>query len=267
MNNHIDASVRMGENVRIGNNVTIGAGCYIDHDVIIRDNVTIGANTFVGARCILGEYLVDFFDGYTNKEHPLIIGEGSCIRSETIIYGDCKIGPYFQTGHRVTIREQSQIGHHVRIGTLSDIQGFCEIQNYVNLHSNVHVGQHSKIENYAWIYPYVVLTNDPTPPSETMKGVTVKEFAVVATGTIVMPGMTIGQDALVGAGAIVTKPVADMHIAVGNPAKDVGNVEKIVDKETGKKVYPWRYTFDRGMPWKGIGYDAWMNSKETESNK
>jgi len=258
MSNQIDVTVRFGEGVRIGDNVMIGANSYIDHDVIIRDNVTIGENAFIGARAILGEYLVDFLDDRLNKKHPLVIGKNAVIRSETIVYGECQIGDNFQTGHRTTIREHSRIGHHVRIGTLSDIQGYCEIQNYVNMHSNVHIGQGSKIENYAWIYPYVVLTNDPTPPSETLLGVTVKEFAVVATGSIVMPGITIGCDALVGAGAIVTKNVGERRIAVGNPAKDVGDVEKIVDKQTGKKVYPWRYTFDRGMPWIDVGYDNWI---------
>lgn len=98
------------------------------------------------------------------------------------------MGDYFQTGHQVTIREKSRIGHHVSIGTLSDIQGDCEIGNYVRLHSNVHIGQKSVIHDYVWIFPYVVLTNDPTPPSEELVGVEIKSFAIVATGTVVLPG-------------------------------------------------------------------------------
>lgn len=260
--NNISENVIIKDGVRIGDNVTIEDGVYIDYDAIIRDNVTIKRGTFIGTRCIIGEYLFDFYDDKTNKRHPLIIGENSLIRSETIIYGDCTIGKNFQTGHRVTIREKTQIGQNVRIGTLSDIQGFCEIGDYVNLHSNVHIGMRSTIKKYAWIFPYVVLTNDPNPPSNTVKGVTVGEFAVIATNSIVLPGKHIGKDSLVGAGSIVTKDVPPMKVVVGNPAKVICDVTEVKDKSTGESLYPWRYHFDRGMPWKGLGYESWSKNEE-----
>lgn len=256
----IASTATIMDDARIGSNVVIEDGVYVDYGVIIRDNVHIMANTMIGARCILGEYLMDFYADHSNKPHPLTIGNDSLIRSETIIYGDTVIDNCFQCGHRVTIREKAHIGHHTRIGTLSDIQGDCEIGNYVSLHSNVHIGQKSVVKDYAWIYPYVVLTNDPTPPSETMKGVVVNEFAIVATGSIVMPGIQIGMNALVGAGAIVTKNVPEQKVFVGNPAKEICDISKIKDKATGESVYPWCYHFDRGMPWRDIGYDNWTIS-------
>ena len=256
--NNISRSAIIKEGVIIGENVTIEDDVYIDCGAIIRDNVHIKKGTFIGARCIIGEYLIDFFDEYKNNSHPLVIGENSLIRSETIIYGDSEIGDNFQTGHRVTIREKSKIGHHVRVGTLSDIQGYCEIGNYVNMHSNVHIGQKSVIKDYVWIFAYVILTNDPTPPSNNLVGVTIESFAIIATSTVVLPGVHIGRDALVGAGAVVTKDVNDLKVVVGNPAKEVRDVTEIKDKFTGKNVYPWRYTFERGMPWKDIGYDNWV---------
>lgn len=281
--NKISTDAIIAENVSIGNNVEIGvgtvikAGCiigdnviignnvYVDYDVIIRDNVTIKDDGTIGARCILGEYLVDFYKDRVNKKHSLILGKNALVRSETIIYGDNTIGDNFQTGHRVTIREGAQIGCNVRIGTLSDIQGHCIIEDYVNMHSNVHVGHKSVIKKYAWIFPYVVLTNDPNPPSESLLGVTLEEFAVVSTGSVLLPGITVGTGALVGAGAIVTKNVDANMVAVGNPAKMVCETEKIRDNVTGEKVYPWQYTFDRGMPWQGIGYENWKE-KKNENN-
>lgn len=246
----------------IGENVTIGRNVYLDYGVIIRDNVAIGDNSFIGAQCILGEYLADFYESGKGSYHPLNIGRDSLIRSGTVIYGDNTLGEYLQTGHRVTIREQSRIGHHVRIGTLCDIQGYCEIQDYVHLHSNVHVGQKSLIQKYAWLFPYVVLTNDPNPPSNILKGVTVGEFAVISTGSILLPGVIIGKDALVGAGAIVTKDVSANMVAIGNPARMKCGTEQILDDTTKKQVYPWRYTFDRGMPWQGMSYEDWSREYE-----
>ncbi|WP_313252269.1 DapH/DapD/GlmU-related protein [Stenotrophomonas sp.] len=249
----IHPSAIIGENVTLGEDVTIGARS------IVYDNVVIGNGTFIGPDCIIGEPSVTIHaerDTYVNP--TLSIGNNSLIRSGTIIYAGSNLGDHFETGHRVTIREQADIGHHVRVGTLSDIQGHCRIGNYVRLHSNVHVGHKSTIKDYVWIFPYVVLTNDPHPPSNTLVGVTIEEFAVVATMSVVLPGVTIGKDALVGASSLVRSDVAPEAVVVGNPGKQVASVRDIKSKFDGTPVYPWRETFDRGMPWQGIGYDKWQ---------
>lgn len=255
-----DKNVTIKEGVIIGENVIIEDDVYIDYGCIIRDNVHIKKGSFIGARCILGEYLMDFYKARTNKAHPLVIGENALIRTENVIYGDTVIGDSFQSGHKVTIRENTKIGNNVRIGTLSDIQGHCEIGNYVSMHSNVHIGQKSFIKDYVWIFPYVVLTNDPTPPSDELLGVTIESFALISTGSVVLPGVHIYEDALVGAGAIVTKDVAKETVVVGNPAKEICSVRKIKNKFSGEPVYPWRYKFKRGMPWEDSNYETWYNS-------
>lgn len=254
------SNVTIGNNCIIEDNVTLGDNVYIDNNTIIRSDVSLGAGTFVGANCIIGEYLMDFCVDRKYHKHPLKIGKNSLIRSGSIIYGDSNIGESFQTGHQVTIREKSQIGDHVSIGTLSDIQGTCTIGNYVRLHSNVHIGQHSKIDDFVWIFPYVVLTNDPTPPSENFVGVHVCSFAIIATGALVMPGMEIGSDSLVAAGAIVTKPVEPYAVVAGNPGKVISDVRKIRNKITGEPAYPWRYHFKRAMPWEESDFNTWFAS-------
>jgi acetyltransferase-like isoleucine patch superfamily enzyme len=257
----ISETATIKENVIIGNNVVIEDNCYIDYGAIIRDNVHIKQGSFIGARCILGEYLMDFYADRQNKVHPLVIGENALIRSESVIYGDTIIGDNFQSGHRITIREESNIGNNVRIGTLSDIQGKCTIGNYVNLHSNVHIGQKSVIKDFVWIFPYVVLTNDPTPPSENLIGVTVENYAIIATGSIILPGVNIGEDSFVGAGSVVNKDVEKETLVVGNPIKRTFPIQEIKNKQTGAQVYPWKYTFSRGMPWDKLGYEQWLKSE------
>lgn len=256
--------VVLGHNCIIEENAVIGDGTYIDSNTIIRSNTTIGKNSFIGSNCVIGEYWVDFFIDRKPHEHPLIIRENAFIRSGSILYAGSEIGADFQTGHQVTIRERARIGNHVSVGTLSDIQGNCNIGNYVRLHSNVHIGQLSKIDDFVWIYPYVVLTNDPTPPSEHFVGVHVHSFAIIATGSIIMPGLDIGQDCLIGAGAIVTKSVEPYAVAVGNPAKAVSDVRRIKNKITGEPVYPWREHFSNYMPWDGMGFDAWYTSLDLD---
>jgi UDP-3-O-[3-hydroxymyristoyl] glucosamine N-acyltransferase len=270
INATISSTAKIGDNVTIcdgcivGDNVIIGDNTYLDYGVIIRNNVSLGADSFVGARCILGEYLASFINKRIEDFPKLIIGHHAVIRSESIIYGGTIIEDDFQTGHRVTIREQAEIGNHVKVGTLSDIQGYCSIGDYSRMHSNVHVGQKTKIGRFVMIFPYVVFTNDPTPPSRPISGVTVEDFAIISTGSIILPGVHIGKDCLIGASANVTKDVADEAIIVGNPGKDIGSVRKITNKFTGQQVYPWRYTFDEGMPWEGVGYQSWLDSLSEE---
>lgn len=254
-------NVFIAENVVLGNNITLGDNVYIDNYAIIRDNTIIENDTYIGAYCIIGEYLNDFCTNRENEYfHQVHIGAHSIIRSNTIIYGDNEIGEYFQTGHRATIREHSQIGKHVSVGTLCDVQGFCKIGNYVRMHSNVHVGQESVIESFVWIFPYVVLTNDPTPPSNNLSGVTIKSYAVISTGSVLLPGVTIEGNTLVAAGAIVTKDVKENSVVGGNPAKVISQISSIKNHVTGEEAYPWQYHFKRGMPWEDSDYEDWMKN-------
>ncbi len=259
-NVNIGTNVEIGHNCIIEDNVTLGNNVFIDCNTIIRSNTVLGDNAFIGANCIIGEYWMDFCIDREPHIHPLRIGDDALIRSGTVIYAGSTIGEGFQTGHHVTVREKAMIGSHVSLGTLSDIQGNCRIGNYVRLHSNVHIGQLSVIDDFVWIFPYVVLTNDPTPPSENFFGVHIHPFAIVATGSILLPGLEIGQDALVGAGAIVTKSVPEYAVVIGNPAKVISDVRNIKSKITGQSVYPWRHNFDNFMPWKDSNFAAWYAS-------
>lgn len=269
-NTIIGSGVKIGDNVVIQNNciiedyVTLGDNVYVDNNCLIRKDVSIGNNSIIGANCILGEYQMDFFQDRLYHKHELVIGENAIIRSGCIIYGGTRIGDNFQTGHQVTIRENAVIGNNVSAGTFTDIQGHCKIGNYVRLHSNVHVGMSTIIDDCCWIYPYVVFTNDPTPPSDTEMGVHVHPFAIVATNSVVLPGIDIESDSLIGAGTIVNKNVEKYQVVVGNPGKVKGDIRDIKNRETGESYYPWRYHFERNMPWKNYGFDNWYATLDDE---
>jgi acetyltransferase-like isoleucine patch superfamily enzyme len=254
----IGQNVTVKEGVVVEDNVVIGDNCYLDYGCIIRKNVTLGADSYVGPQSILGEFCADFYENRANKTHPLIIGEKATIRSGAVIYGSTEIGVDFITGHHVTIRENTKIGNHSRIGTLGDIQGDCIIGNYVSAHSNVHIGKGTKIHDYVWVFPYTVFTNDSTPPSNELTPVEVEEYAVISTGAICLPGVHIGKRSLIGAGAVVLKDVPENAVVVGNPGKQICDTDKIKNHITGENVYPWPYHFKRGMPWQDTDYDVWL---------
>lgn len=255
---------KVGKNVIVYEGAQIGEGVSIGDFSIVYPNVTIQDGTQIGPYCTIGEPTAAFYRSNDYVHENTIIGENSLIRSHTIIYSGVEIGANFQTGHRVTIREEARIGKNVRIGTLSDIQGYCEIGDYVNLHSNVHIGQKSKISDYVWIFPYVILTNDPTPPSYNLLGVTIEKFAIIATGSVILPGIVVGENSLVGAQSLVKKDVPKEMVVAGNPAVEICSIMKIKNKSTGEPAYPWMYKFDRGMPWEGIGFEKWNESRKTD---
>lgn len=271
----------IGERVRIGpgtvirdncvieDDATLGANVYIDHGCVIRNDVSIGDHSAIGAGCVIGEYQMDFFRERKRCRHPLKIGAHAMIRSGSILYSGSVIGDYFQTGHQVAVREDETIGNHVSVGSFCDIQDECRIGDYARLHSDVFCGQFSQVGECAWIFPHAVLTNDRTPPSarEDWRGAIIRPFAIVAANAVILPGIEIGRESLVGAGSVVTKRVEPYALVMGNPAEARGDVRKLKNKETGEAVYPWRNHFDRAMPWEGAGFDAWSRSLDEETKK
>ena len=237
----IHASAIVSPKAKLGANVSIGPFAIIHDDVIIGDDTTIESHCEIGVASALS-------DG-----SALTIGASSLIRSHSIFYQGSVFGDRLITGHRVTVREMTKAGKNLQIGTLGDIQGHCKIGDYVRFHSNVHISQNSLIGNYVWIFPYVVLTNDPHPPSEVRIGVTVEDFVAIATMSIVFPGVTLKKGALIGAHSCVTRDVDADTVVAGSPAKFICETSKIKRKDTtGESAYPWRRHFHRGFPQEAV---------------
>ncbi|MEN9742676.1 MAG: hypothetical protein RLZZ65_481 [Bacteroidota bacterium] len=247
-------NIFISEKAKIGRNVKIG------DNSIIYDNVIIEDGTIISNDCVIGEPLGDYYQDSNYQNPETKIGKNSLIRSHSIIYAGSVFGEGFSTGHRVTIREKITFGKYCRVGTLCDFQGYAQIGDYCWFHSNVHVGQKSEIGNFVFVYPYVVLTNDPTPPSEICIGPKIKDYSQIGVSSILLPGVQIGEHALVGASSVVSKDVDDYMLVIGNPAKPLKDVREIKDRITGESHYPWPYNFSRGMPWENIGYENWLSN-------
>ena len=222
---------------KLGSNVSIGPYSHIGKNVILGDNVVIQGYCEIGVH------------SFGNNKKPLKIGDNSLIRSKNIFYTGSTFGAKLITGHNVTVRENVTAGKNLQLGTFSDVQGDCEIGDYVKCHSSVHIGKSSKIGSFVWIYPFVVLTNDPTPPSLNRERITIENYVVVATSSTILPGLTIKEGTVIAAHSKVTKNTKPHTLIAGKPAKEICATFKIKLKNDKKiSAYPWTKHFHRGYP-------------------
>ena len=230
--------------VKLGSDIEIGAFTVIHGNVIIGDRVKIGSHCELGISTPLG-------DG-----SALNISNDSQIRSHSVFYESSSFGDGLVTGHNVIVRENTLAGKCFQIGTMSEIQGDCQVGDYVRFQSNVFVSKTTVIGNYVWVLPYVVFTNDPTPPSNTLMGAIVEDFASIAADSVIMPGIRIGKRSLVAAHACVTRDVPPGMLVAGVPAHIVSDAKDVVRRDgSGEAAYPWTRHFHRGYP--GSVVESW----------
>ena len=199
----------------------------IGKTAIIHPNVKIGENHCFGEYVIIGEPQHGSTPGYSKTE----IGHNAVIRSHTVVYAGNVIGDYFHTGHGVMIRENNIIGDEVSIGTGSVVEHHVEIGNGVRIHSQVFIPEYSILEETCWLGPNVVLTNAKFPLSQNVKqqlrGPVVNRGAKIGANSTLLPGIVIGENALVGAGSVVTADVPANKVAAGNPAKIIKDISEL----------------------------------------
>lgn len=238
----------------IASTAKIEEGVEIGPYTIVHDDAWIKKGCTIGAYCEIG------LPNPNAINQSVEIGADATIRSHTVIYNGASIGPGLQTGHYVCVRENSDIAEGVQLGSRADVQGDCSIGAYTKLHADVHVGKKSVVGSFVWLFPEVLLTNDPMPPSNILEGPIIEDYCVVASKSLIFPGVRLGHNAVVAAGSVVKKDIPEWKLAMGDPAKPVCDV-RILRMPNNPKIraYPWRDRFHRGYPQQIV--DAWESSK------
>lgn len=173
-------------------------------------------------------------DGTQKK---VIIGDKARIRSGTVIYSGVELGERLNTGHHVVIRENCKVGNRSSIGTGVKCEMDTIIGNNVSVETQCHITAKMVIEDYVFLGGFVGTTNDNRMlwrregHGQFLKGPTLKFGCRIGSGAILLPAVTIGREAMIGAGAVITKDVPDYKVVMGVPGKIVGDVpleERIV---------------------------------------
>lgn len=158
--------------------------------------------------------------------------------STAIISKDAKIGKNTKIWHFSQIRENAFIGENCIVSKNCYIDFDVRIGDNVKIQNNSSIYHGSIIEDGVFIGPHVCITNDKVPRAinedETLKGnddwevgkTLIKKGASIGACSVILPNVTIGQFAMVGAGSVVTQDVPDFGLVYGNPAKLHGYVDK-----------------------------------------
>jgi acetyltransferase-like isoleucine patch superfamily enzyme len=186
---------------------------------IVFPGVEMGDGSSVEDYCIVGCPP----RGRKPGELPTHIGRNAVIRAHAVIYAGNRIGDDFHCGNKANIREDNEIGHSVSIGTLSVVEHHVRIGNGVRIHTQAFIPEFSVLADRCWIGPNVVLTNAkfPNRPDTklTLAGPLIDEEAVLGANCTILAGVHVGARAVVGAGAVVTRDVAEGRVVKGNPAR------------------------------------------------
>ncbi len=158
----------------------------------------------------------------------LKVGKGATIRSGTVVYAGTVIGDGLETGHNVVIREENKIGSHLNIWNNSVIDYGCVIGNNVKIHCNCYIAQFTTLEDDVFLAPGVMIANDPHPgcpdSKPCMKGPTLKKGVRVGVNVTILPYITIGENSLIGGGAVVTQDIPANSVVYGNPGRVHGSI-------------------------------------------
>jgi acetyltransferase-like isoleucine patch superfamily enzyme len=167
---------------------------------------------------------------------PLVLGPGARLRSGTVLYAGSRIGRGFETGHHVVVREGSRIGDDVSVWSNAVIDYGCVLGDRVKVHCNCYVAQFTELEDDVFLAPGVTIANDLVPgnggSAAAMAGPLIQAGAQVGVNVTILPYVTIGTGAIVGAGSVVTRDVPAGMVAYGNPAAPVRRVAELRDVES-----------------------------------
>lgn len=217
----------VGEFCVIGEGVRIGRGCRIGHHVVIHPDTIVGDTVRIDDHASLGKKPMKAANSATTKEQelpPLEVGELSIVGTGVVLYRGAKIEGKVLMADLCTIRENVTIGRGTIVGRGVTVENFCTVGRFCKLESECYITAYSTLEDRVFVAPGVVTSNDnyvgrTAERFKHFKGVTVKKGARIGAGTVTLPGVVIGEDALVAAGSVVTDDVPARKIVLGTPAR------------------------------------------------
>jgi UDP-2-acetamido-3-amino-2,3-dideoxy-glucuronate N-acetyltransferase len=213
----------LGENVQIGKDVTFGAHVVVHDGTVIGDGCLIEDHAVLGKRPRLAR-------GSSAKGEvgALEIGERVTVCTGAVVFAGATIEREVILGDQSYVRERSRIGASSVIGRGSVVDNDVIVGARVRVQTSVYLTAFTVVEDDVFVGPGATTTNDDTMnrhgPETPLRGATLRRACRVGGGTVITPGVEIGEEAFVAAGAVVTKDVPTRAVVIGVPARVIREV-------------------------------------------
>jgi acetyltransferase-like isoleucine patch superfamily enzyme len=160
---------------------------------------------------------------------PLELGAGTIVSTGAVVFAGTTIGERVVVGDQACVRERCAIGDHVVIGRGSLVENDTSVGALTKIQAHAYITAYSLLEENVFIAPCVITTNDnfmgrTEKRHELVRGPTIRRGARVGGGAVLLPGIEVGEEAFVGAGAIVLRDVPARAVVVGSPARHIRDV-------------------------------------------
>lgn len=194
-------------------------------DTVLGDGVRVLEGAVVGKQPVLSPRS-------TAKREPLepaVIGKGTIVSTGAIVFAGTTIGARVILGDQSCVRERVSIGDDVVVGRGSLVENDTTIGALTKIQADAYITAYSTLEERVFIAPRVVTTNDnrmgrTEKRFDEIAGPTIRRAARIGGGAVLCPGIEVGEEAFVGAGAVVTKDVPPRVVVVGSPARVLRDV-------------------------------------------
>jgi acetyltransferase-like isoleucine patch superfamily enzyme len=214
----------------IHDEVTIGAGARIGSLTVVHAGTQVGDGCVIEDHVVLGKRprLRPGSSAAGADPEPLVIEAEATVCAGAVVYAGARIGSRAIIGDQTQIRERSVVGEGTVVGRGSTVEFGARVGARVSIQTDVYVTAGSIVEDDVFLGPGVITTNDDTmgrhPRGEALHGPVFRRACRVGAGAVLVPGVEIGAEAFVAAGAVVTHDVAEREVVIGVPARAVRRV-------------------------------------------
>lgn len=234
---HSDA--RLADDVRVGQfavieaGVTVGPGSTIGHHAVLREGTTLGARCRVDDHASLGKQPMRAARSATTSAEvvpPAVLGDGVLVGSGAVVYAGCRLGDRVLVADLATVRENVTIGEGTIVGRGVAIENKTTVGARCKLETNVYLCAYTTVGDDVFVAPGVLTSNDnylgrTEARFAAFAGPTIRDRARLGVGAVVLPGREVASEAVVGAGAVLTRDAEPARVHLGVPARPTRSVE------------------------------------------